>query len=99
MLETLLAILFSLTAVLGLIANILGLPGNWMIVLMAAGSWLFAVDESRLDVSLWTLLAILLVAAFGELLELAASALGTTRLGGSKRGTAQIGRASCRERV
>ena len=88
MLEQLLVISLSLLAILGLIINILGLPGNWLIVSMAAGSWLFAEDGSRLSISSWTLLVVVLVAAFGELLEFAASALGTTRLGGSRRGTA-----------
>ena len=88
MLEHLLAVSCSLLAVLGLAINILGLPGNWLIVCMAAGSWLFAADESRLDISVWTLLAVISVASLGELLEFAASALGTTRLGGSRRGTA-----------
>jgi uncharacterized protein len=87
MVEQLLALLFTLLAVLGLLANILGLPGNWLIVLMASGGWLIADEGSRLYVSWWVLLAIVLVAVFGELLEFAASALGTARLGGSKRGT------------
>ncbi len=88
MIDIAIASFLTLCAVVGLAANILGLPGNWLIVLLAVAGWLLAGENSRLYVSVWIVSALLLVAAFGELLEFAASALGTTRLGGSKRGTA-----------
>lgn len=87
MLEQLIAIILTLTAIIGLIANILGLPGNWLIIVLAVGGWSLAADSSMLHVGGVPLLVMLAVAGFGELLEFAASALGTSRLGGTKRGT------------
>ena len=87
MLDISVAILITLLALAGCGANVLGLPGNWFIVAMAAGSWWLAPETNRIHVTMLPLMVITLVAALGELLEFAASALGASRMGGSKRGT------------
>ena len=88
MLDLSLATLFTLLAVLGWAANVLGLPGNWLIVAMAFIGWLALPEANRSYVALAPAVAILVVAVIGEVLEFAASAMGASRMGGSKRGTA-----------
>jgi uncharacterized protein len=87
MLDISIAVLISALALTGWIANILGLPGNWLIVVLAWGSWWLAPEESRIHVSLLPAVAIVVAAILGELLEFIAGALGASRMGGSKRGT------------
>ena len=86
MLDYSLAILLTLLAMVGWGANILGLPGNWLIVAMALGGWALAPEDYRSHVTLLPLMAMVVVAGLGELFEFAASALGARRMGGSKRG-------------
>ncbi len=88
MLDFVIAILISLIAIGAWMANILGLPGNWVIVLAAIGCAWLAPESSFWQVSWLLAAAILAVAAIGEALEFAASAVGASRLGGSKRGVA-----------
>lgn len=78
----------SLMALVGLVANVLGLPGNWVVVAMAAGCWWLIPFDQSSYVSGVVVITILLVACLGELLEFAAGALGASRMGGSRRGTA-----------
>lgn len=88
MLDAMLLILLTLLALLGWSANLLGMPGNWLIVLMAVlGLWLSPPENSS-HVAWAPFLMILAVASLGEVLEFAASALGASRMGGSRRGTA-----------
>ena len=87
MLELLLALSLTLLTFLSFVANIVGLPGNWIVVSMAAGAWWLASPEQAAHVGTWPLLAILTAALLGELLEFAAGAWGASRVGGSKRGT------------
>lgn len=79
-------ILLTLLAVVGWGANILGLPGNWLIVALALGGWALAPADNHSHVTLFPLLAMVVVASLGELFEFAASGLGASRMGGSKRG-------------
>lgn len=85
--EITLATCMTLLAIIGWTANILGLPGNWLVVSAAAFAWWWYSDGERLHVGLTALVAIVVVAALGELLEFMAGALGASRLGGSRRGT------------
>ena len=87
MLDISLAVLFTLLALVGWGANVLGLPGNWLIVSLAIGGWLLAPESYRSHLSLISVAVIGGVAIVGEVLEFAASALGASRMGGSKRGT------------
>lgn len=68
------------------VLTILGLPGNWlMVVVTAIYAWLTPADSSA-ALGWKTIVALLILAALGELLELLAGALGTARAGGSRRG-------------
>ncbi len=88
MLEVSWALLFLLVAVICWAVNIVGLPGNWMVVGLSALYSYLVADNFRSDVG-WTAVIILLVlAVLGELVEFGAGAVGTTRAGGSKRGAA-----------
>lgn len=88
MLDLSVTVLLSLLAVGCCVANILGLPGNWVIVCMSlVCSWW--IPESRCWQVSWLVSGLVLtVALLGEALEFAASAVGASRLGGSKRGAA-----------
>ncbi len=87
MIDLLLIILITGLGLAGWGANVLGLPGNWLTVTMAGALWSFAPESFHSFVSLPVAGSILAIAIIGELLEFTASALGTSRLGGSKRGT------------
>ena len=70
----------------GWVLQLVGLPGNWLIVIAAAVyAWLLPPDASTAIG--WPAVAILLVLAIlGEVVEFIAGALGVTRAGGSRRG-------------
>jgi hypothetical protein len=86
MLDITIAILLSLIAISAWMANILGLPGNWVIVASAIGCAWWVPEMRFWNLSWYLVAAILAVAVVGEALEFAASAVGASRLGGSKRG-------------
>ncbi len=85
-------ILAAIVYVLAILANwlvqLVGLPGNWGIVVVAAlYAWLVA-DGSRAAVS-WQAVGLLIgLALVGELAEFLAGALGAAKAGGSRRGVA-----------
>jgi uncharacterized protein len=84
---TILAVtLYAASLTFGWVLTLFGLPGTWLIVAAASAySWLMP-DGTRWDVS-WPLVAVLAVMALGaEIYETAASAQGTRKLGGSRRG-------------
>lgn len=87
MLELSLASLLSLLALGGWTMNLLGMPGNWIVVALAAGCYWFRPESLGTHVALPTLIAMAAVAGIGELLEFAASALGAKRMGATTRGT------------
>jgi uncharacterized protein YqgC (DUF456 family) len=64
--------------------DVLGLPGNW---LMVAGTLLLAWLEPGMF-SVWTLVAIVILAAAGEVLELLSGAWGARKGGAGRRGSA-----------
>lgn len=86
MLDITIAILLSLIAISAWMANILGLPGNWVIVASAIGCAWWVPETRFWNISWYLAAGILAVAVIGEALEFAASAVGASRLGGSKRG-------------
>lgn len=88
MLDITIALLLSLIAITAWAANILGLPGNWVIVATAVGCAWWVPETRSWNISLYMAGAIFVVAVIGEALEFAASAVGASRLGGSKRGVA-----------
>jgi hypothetical protein len=88
MVEYGLVIALTLAGLAGWGMNVLGMPGNWIIVGLALlGTFGFQPDV-RPHVSLGIGILLLAIAGLGELLEFAASALGVSRLGASKRATA-----------
>lgn len=86
--DILFLLLLTIAAIIGWLSNIIGMPGNWLVVLMAVGSHFLVAEEKSLHISLPTLLAIFFIALLGELLEFCASALGASRMGASKRSNA-----------
>lgn len=82
------AILLVVVAFASWALNIIGLPGNWLVVALAATYSYFMPDERRLDISVLAIVALLALAAIGEVIEFLAGALGASKAGASKRGTA-----------
>ncbi len=80
-------LLLTLLGLTGWVGNLLQMPGNWAIVLLAVLCFWFRSDAMQTHVALVPLTAIIIMAALGELLEFAASALGASRVGGSRRAT------------
>jgi uncharacterized protein YqgC (DUF456 family) len=83
-----LATLAVLVSVLLWLANLLSLPGNWGIpVLAIALAWLFPVDASTHGPGVgWDTVAVLVgLAVLGELMEFAAGATGAAKQGASRR--------------
>lgn len=64
--------------------NLVGLPGNWLIVAIAV-LWIF-VGPDQYQFHWGTAVALTLLAIIGELIEFLTSVLGTKQLGGSNRG-------------
>lgn len=86
--EICMIIVLTLLGVTAWIANILGMPGNWVMVALGACCLFFRPDDARSHLGWGILITIIVVSLLGELLEFAAGALGASRVGGSKRGTA-----------
>jgi uncharacterized protein YqgC (DUF456 family) len=79
--------LILLTVFIGCwILNSLSAPGNWLMVLCAAlYSWLMPA-VSPYAFGWWVVAVLAVLAGIGELLELATSAVGTRKAGGSRKG-------------
>jgi hypothetical protein len=68
------------------VAQALGLPGNWLIVL-ATALYVYVVPAHSAAAIRWpVLLGLAVLAALGEVVELTAGALGAAQQGGSRRG-------------
>jgi len=64
--------------------NLIGMPGNWLIVVIAVVWVFFGPDHYRFH---WGIpVALVVLATIGELIEFLTSVLGTKKLGGSTRG-------------
>jgi uncharacterized protein YqgC (DUF456 family) len=87
-LEISVGVALTLAALVAWAMNVLGMPGNWLAVAMGVGAYFLAAPDSSVHVGLVTLAIMLFAALLGELLEFAASALGASRLGASKRASA-----------
>jgi uncharacterized protein YqgC (DUF456 family) len=77
------AALLVLTNTLWLVLDLLGLPGNW---LMVAGTLLVAWLQPGMF-GVWTLAIVFAIAAAGEALELLSGAWGARKGGAGRRGT------------
>jgi uncharacterized protein len=69
-------------------STLVGLPGNWMMILAVAVYVYLVPPDWRTAISWWTVLSLTVLAALGELIELLASVYGASKVGGSKRGAA-----------
>lgn len=67
--------------------TLLGLPGNWGLVLAAGMLAYFAPDSMHVGIQLPTMLTLLTMAIAGEVVEFVAGAAGVNQLGGSRQGT------------
>jgi uncharacterized protein YqgC (DUF456 family) len=83
-------IFFALLLILVLLAcwplTLLGMPGNWlMVVATAVYAWLVPAPSTA-GLGWKTVVALVVLAALGEIVELLAAALGVAKAGGSRRG-------------
>ncbi len=63
---------------------ILGLPGNWLMVMVTTIYACFAPAHSPAAIGWRTVVTILVLAAVGEIVEVVASAMGVSKQGGSR---------------
>ncbi len=80
------ACLLVIIILAGWLMTVLGMPGNWLMVLVVVGYVFVVPEESTLAVGWPVAIAVGLLAAVGELLEFLAGAMGVAKAGGSKRG-------------
>lgn len=80
--------LYILALLSGWWLNLVGLPGNWLMVGAAALCAWLVPPESRLHIEWLTVGLLAALGGLGELAEFAAGAAGAARTGGSKRGVA-----------
>jgi uncharacterized protein YqgC (DUF456 family) len=77
-------ILFIVSVILFWGLNLIGLPGNWLIIASVA-LWVF-IGPDQYQFHWGIVVALTLLAIIGELIEFLTSVLGTKQLGGSNRG-------------
>ena len=82
----LLPVIVTVFSLLCWVLTLIGMPGNWGLVAIALLCSLLASPDNSLHFSFSIVVAMLIVAIVGELLEFAASSLGVNKLGGSKKG-------------
>jgi uncharacterized protein len=73
-----------LLLVSGLVLNVLTLPGNWLMLLSAV---LYGWMTNWNYVAIYTLIAMLVLATLGEIVEFLAAGRAATRIGGSRWGS------------
>src|SRR5690554_1151616 len=73
--------MFFVAILLGLALNVLGLFGNWVILLAIMTAWLLT---DFIHFGPWALLIMFLLCVMGEVLETALAGYGARRFGGSK---------------
>ena len=78
-------VLLALALLAGWLLTLLGMPGNWLIVLAAAAYSALGPAEGRLALAFSTVVALLALAVVGEVLEFALGAVTAARAGGSRR--------------
>jgi hypothetical protein len=84
------AILIALLLVVVLLASwlltLLGMPGNWLMVVATTVYACLVPSQSPATLGWKTVVALLVLAALGEIVELVAGAMGVAKAGGSRRG-------------
>lgn len=77
------AIGITLLNLLWLLLNLVGLPGNWLMLATAvAATWWLGLPINR-----WTLIAVFAIAVIGEIIEFIAGAAGSRKYGGTWKGS------------
>lgn len=69
------------------VGTLLGMPGNWGLLALAAAVAYFTTGSTHNDIDSPALIALLVLAIAGEVIEFLAGAVGVNQLGGSRRGT------------
>jgi uncharacterized protein len=80
------ALLLVVVLLAGLVLTLLNMPGNWLMVAATAVYAYFTPPDSRAAIGWKVVVAILIMAILGEVVELVAGAAGTAKAGGSRRG-------------
>lgn len=83
----LLAPTLSFLATILWVLTILGLPGNWGLLILAAGLSFLTAESHALHVDMGAVVGILVLSIAGEIAEFFAGAVGVSKLGGSRKGT------------
>lgn len=79
------ALLLAVVLLVGWVTQLIGMPGNWLIVLAAAlYAWLLPADAPA-AIGWNTVIALAVLAVVGEVVELVAGAAGVAKVGGSRR--------------
>ncbi|QOV88080.1 DUF456 domain-containing protein [Humisphaera borealis] len=76
--------ILALLLICGLVLNVLTLPGNWLILLCA---FLYGWVTGWAYVGLYTMIALLVLATVGEVVEFLAAGRATSKIGGSRWGS------------
>lgn len=79
------AILLVCVLLIAWLTNVLGLPGNWLMLAIAVVYWILRPEGSGVTIGLPVLVIMAMLAGLGELLELILSSAGVTKAGGAKR--------------
>jgi uncharacterized protein YqgC (DUF456 family) len=80
-------VVFVLVVLACWVSNLLGLPGNWAMIVAALVFWYF-MPLGRTNFHWGVLVGLVVVAVLGEVIEFAAGAAGAAKAGGSKRSAA-----------
>lgn len=75
-------LIMTIAALAGIVLTVITLPGTWVMLAIALGLKLWQPEL----LSWWVLVAALLLATIGEIIEFFASALGATKGGATKKG-------------
>jgi uncharacterized protein len=86
MLSLFFALLLVAVVLVSWLLTLLGLPGNWLMVLATAIYAYLVPGQSSVALGWKTVVVLIVLAALGEMVELVAGAIGVARAGGSRRG-------------
>src|SRR5262245_3417517 len=78
------ALLFVLAILIAWCTNVLGLPGNWLMVALAVLYWILKPADTGATLSTTVLIVMAVLAALGELLEILMSAATISKAGGGR---------------
>jgi uncharacterized protein YqgC (DUF456 family) len=79
------AMLLVLLLLIAWLTNVLGLPGNWLMLICATLYWLWMPEDTTAAIGTTLLLVLAGLAVLGEVLELMAGSAGVSKAGGTRR--------------